>query len=83
MKQLIVADGAIRVIFAPEMQARLRVLRESIRARHAEELARAGFFGRIRLRWRMEREYRRERRRLLPSGQALYATMKTEVTSRG
>jgi len=72
MKESIVADGAWRVMRDPGMQARLRALRESVAERHAAELAGAGFFRRMILRWRISREYRRARGELLPSRHALY-----------
>ena len=58
MKQRIVADGAGRVQENAEFQARLQQLRDSIRERHADEFARAGFIRRLMLRWQMEREFR-------------------------
>ena len=74
MKSRIVTDGEIRLRESPEFQARLRELRESIRARHADELAKAGFFGRIVLRWHIAAEFRRERRKIEPSPQSLYSS---------
>jgi len=67
----IVADGKKRLAATPEQQERLRVLREKIRERYARELAEAGFFGRLLLRWRMEREIRRETQ---PSARALFVS---------
>jgi hypothetical protein len=72
MKSHIVADGESRLRQDEEFQARQRELRESIRARHAAELAGAGFLRRLVLRWRMAAEYRRERRQLAPSKHSLY-----------
>ena len=72
MKHQIVSDGARRLRSSPEFQARLRELRDSIRARHSAELAEAGFFQRLVLRWRMAAEYRRERRKIEPSAYSLY-----------
>jgi hypothetical protein len=72
MKHRIVADGAGRVQESTEFQARLWQLRDAIRERHADEFARAGFFRRLMLRWQMEREFRQERRKLVPSKGALY-----------
>jgi len=69
-----VADGERRLRGSPAFQARLRQLRESIRARHAAELAAAGFFRRIILRWRIPVEYRQERRKILPSPHSLYSS---------
>ena len=74
MKQKIVSDGARRLGRSPELQARLRELRESIRARHAAQMAEAGLFHRLVLCWRMAAEYRRERRKIIPSDHALYSS---------
>lgn len=43
-------------------------------ARHAAELAEAGFFQRLLLRWRIAREFRRERRKIEPSAGSLYSS---------
>jgi hypothetical protein len=72
MKPRFVADGASRLQDSPEFQARLRELRDSIRARHAAELEEAGFFRKLVLRWRMAAEFRRERRKIEPSPGSLY-----------
>jgi len=72
MKSHIVSDGEARLRQSPEFQARLRELRESIRVRHAARLAEAGFFRRLLLCWRMAAEFRAERRKIVPSSQALY-----------
>ena len=68
----IVADGPWRLRRSPEFQARLRELRESIEARHATELAEAGFVRRLILRLRIAAEFRRERRKIEPSPGSLY-----------
>jgi hypothetical protein len=73
MKTRFVADGAERLRENEEFQGRLRELRESIHAEYAAELATAGFFRRCVLRWRMAVEYRRQRRRVVPSSQSLYS----------
>lgn len=72
MKPRFVADGGWRLRQSPEFQARLRELRESVRARHAAELAKAGLFRRLVLRWRIASEFRRERRKIEPSLKSLY-----------
>jgi hypothetical protein len=72
MKPHIVADGERRLRRSPELKAHLHALREAIRARHAGELAAAGLFGRLVLRWQMAAEYRRERRKLEPAPGSLY-----------
>ncbi len=80
MKPHIVSDGASRLRSGPEFQARLRELRKSIHARYAAELAKAGFFRQMLLRWRMAAEFRRERRKIEPSLGSLYAN---RVVARG
>ena len=74
MKSRIVANGASRLRRSPEFQARLRELRESIRARHAAEFAEASFLRRLALRWRMAAEFRAERRKIEPSPGSLYSS---------
>ena len=74
MKPRFVADGESRLRRSPEFQARLRDLLESIQARHAAELAPAGFFQRLLLRWRIAAEFRRERRKIEPSPGSLYSS---------
>jgi hypothetical protein len=74
MKHQIISDGAARLQRSPEFQARLRVLRQTIQARHAGEFAQAGFFRRQVLRWQMAVEFRRERRTLVPSAHSLYSS---------
>ena len=73
MKSMIVADGAARLIRGKKFDGRLQGLRDSIRARHESELADAGFFARLVLRWRMAAELRRERRKIEPSAYSLYS----------
>ena len=70
----IVADGESRLRESKEHQSRLRELRESVRARHTAEIAGAGFFRRLVLRWHMAAEFRRERRTIDPSPQSLYSS---------
>jgi hypothetical protein len=67
-----VKDGGSRLQQSEEFNERLHVLKASIRERYAEQLAEAGFFRRLMLRWRMAAEYRRERKRIEPSQYALY-----------
>ncbi|MCW5554161.1 MAG: hypothetical protein KIS67_18640 [Verrucomicrobiae bacterium] len=74
MKSRIVADGATRLSRSAEYQMHLSELREFVRARHARELAEAGFVRRLVLHWRIAAEYRRERRKVLPSAQSLYSS---------
>jgi hypothetical protein len=74
MKTRIVVDGEMRLRESPEFQAKLHALRESIRARHAAELSSATFFRCCIIRWQMAREYRRERRQIVPSSQSLYSS---------
>lgn len=72
MKPRFVAGGRWRLRSSPEFQKRLRELRESVRAQHAADWARSGFFRRLILRWRITSEFRRERRRIEPSRGAFY-----------
>ena len=80
MKPHIVSDGAARLRGSPEFQARLRQLRETIRARHAAEFAAAGVIRRLVLRWRMAAELRAERRKIEPSSGSLYTS---RIVARG
>jgi hypothetical protein len=73
MKPQIVANGGARLHRSPAFQAGLRELRQTIQARHAAELLHAGFFRRQVLRWQIAVEFRRERRRLVPSAYSLYS----------
>ena len=70
----IVADGPSGLRRCPEFRTRLRELRESIHARYAAELAGAGFFQRLILRWRMAAEFRTARGRIEPSPGSLYSS---------
>jgi hypothetical protein len=72
MKAHFVSDGESRLRGSREFQARLRELRESIRARYGAELAEAGFFRRLVLQWRIARAFRCERRKIEPSPSSLY-----------
>lgn len=72
MKPHIVADGNLRLRQDKKFQTRLQELSNSIRARHVAELAKAGFFRRLVLRWRIATEVRKEQRKLKPSHQSLY-----------
>lgn len=72
MKSRIVADGERRLLESRVHQERLRQLRAAICARYAAELFSAGFVRRWLLRFRIALEYRRARKRLLPSQQSLY-----------
>jgi hypothetical protein len=72
MKSSIVVDGAARFRASEDYQARLAALRESIHARHAVDLAKAGLLRRWFLRWRMAAEFRRQRKRITPSPSSLY-----------
>jgi hypothetical protein len=82
MKPRFVADGGLRLRESPEFQVRLRELRESVRARHAVGLAKAGFFRRLILRWRIAAEVRKERRKIEPSPQSLYSSHRAASGSR-
>jgi hypothetical protein len=74
MKPHIVADGNLRLRQDKKFQARLQELSKSIRARHAAELAKAGFFRRLVLRWRIAAEVRKEQRKLKPSPHSFYSS---------
>jgi hypothetical protein len=67
-----VEDGGRRLRECKGYQRRLRELHETIVAQHAAELAEAGFWGRLTLRWRMAAEFRRERRKFTPSPESYY-----------
>lgn len=73
MKSHIVEDGPERLRQSDDFQARLRQLRESIRTRYGPDLSQAGLLRRCWLRWRMAADYRRERRRIVPSPHSLCA----------
>jgi hypothetical protein len=63
-----VADGSIRFLIGQEVR-----LREVVRLRHADELAVAGPFKRLRIRWQMWREVRSEAKQShQPSAGTLY-----------
>jgi hypothetical protein len=70
----LIAGGLHRIKRSPEFREKLKALRETIRAKHAEELAGAGFFRRILIRDRIAREFKRESCKLLPSPHALYGS---------
>jgi hypothetical protein len=74
VKPHIVADGERRLHRSAALKTRLQALREAIRVRHAGELAAAGLFGRLLLRWQMAGEYRPERRKLEPAPGSLYSS---------
>ncbi len=67
-----VADGESRLRQSTEFQAQLQALKESIQARYAVELAQTKGLARVRLKRRIEQEYRQEARKLIPSAQTLY-----------
>jgi hypothetical protein len=71
LKTGILPDSVSRHHSHPETRARLRELRAAIRARHAEELSAAGFWGGWRVEFRIAAEFRRERRAMVPSPEAL------------
>jgi len=59
-------DRELRLRSGPEFRARLDQLYASVRARHAAELTRAGFFRRIILHCRITAEWRKELDKELP-----------------
>lgn len=81
MNTRIVSNGRSRLHrdkeFQAGVQARLQELRATIEARHAAELAKAGFFGRLLVRWRIAAEFRRERCKVVPSRESLYSKAKS------
>lgn len=70
-KERFIADGRERLIATKEYRAARTEVIAAVRARYAAPLANAGFFGRLVLRFRMEREIAREIEKLAPTG-ALY-----------
>ncbi len=72
MQLRIVANGKLRLRQNKMFQVRLQALHDSIKARHAAELANAGLFRLLVLRWRIASEFRRERRKIEPSPYSLY-----------
>ena len=74
MKQAIVSDGSFNHEYSRETQEKLRALRERIQARYADQIASAGIVKRFLLWLIIEREFRRERKKILPSPQTLYTS---------
>ena len=72
MKNPIVSDGHLRWLLDKSVEARRRELWQTIFARNAAKYSRAGLLGKIALRSRMNREYRREWKKIAPSPHALY-----------
>ena len=71
MKLRIVANGERRLHHGAQRKAQLR---DSIKAKHEAELAKAGLLQRLALRWGMATEFRRERRKIEPAPGSLYAS---------
>jgi hypothetical protein len=82
MNSHIVEDGRNRLYgnkdFRASFQARQQELQASIEAKYADELAAAGWLRRQVLRWRMAAEFRRERRKLVPSEASLFSNRRAE-----
>ena len=74
MKLRIVANGERRLHDGAQRKAQLRKLRDSIKAKHEAELAKAGLLRRLALRWGLATEFRRERRKIEPAPGSLYAS---------
>jgi hypothetical protein len=74
MKSKIVADGDLRLRRDEKYKARLQAVHDSVRARHASELAKAGFFRRLLLRSRIAGEIRKERQKIEPSPYSLFSS---------
>ncbi len=72
MKNPIVADGPKRLQRDEKFQARREVLLQSIKIKYAAELARAGLFRRIAIKWQIDREFSREWKKIAPSVHALH-----------
>ena len=72
MKTRTVADGEFRLRTCPEFQARLRKLKESVHARYADQMAKASFWERMRLRRLIAGEISRKRLDFEPLRYALY-----------
>ncbi len=87
MKTSIVADGPMRFATSEEYQARRRELQQSVAARYAAQMAEAGFFRRLFIRYLRNREFRREVRKITPSPHSLWfgvlANPPTESSHRG
>lgn len=75
------AYGTQRWEKSPDVLAKLQALHADVRARHADALVVANPFQRLVIRWRMRRDFQRERKRLLPSAHTLYSSsaMKLEL----
>jgi hypothetical protein len=69
MKNRFVADGALRLGLSEKEAA----LRQSIQARHAGELAGANWLQKLRIRYKMWREFQTGWKRIRPSDYALYS----------
>ena len=72
MKQCIAADGPERFAKNAEYLARRAELQEAVEAKYAAQLAEAGFFRRLLLRYARRRELRRELRKITPSAQSCW-----------
>jgi hypothetical protein len=72
MESHLVAKGERRLRSSPEFKARLREVRQSVKAWHAAELETAGLLRRMVLQWQIYAEYRQERRIIVPSRYSLY-----------
>src|SRR4051794_3904346 len=85
MKHSIVADGPRRFAASEEYQARVRQLRQAVTAKYAVGFGRAGFFGRLFIRYLRHREFQQELRKITPSPQSCWfiASSRTESSPRG
>jgi hypothetical protein len=72
MKISIVSSGKERLLLEKSFKARKTELQRAIREKHAAEYSRAGLWQKLTLRWRMNREFRREWKQIAPSAHALY-----------
>jgi hypothetical protein len=69
MKQYFVYNGRSRLA---DNWKRLAQLKDTIRARHKDELAEAVGFKGLKLRWLIWKEYRQKRRKIVPSPYSLF-----------
>jgi len=76
MNPRIVSDGEFRLL-----EARKNEARGVVASRYAAEWARAGFFRRLILRWRIHREISREVEKNRPSPGCLYNSQSTRLLS--
>jgi hypothetical protein len=72
MNNQFVADGPERFAESESFQSRRRALWRQVEGKHATELARAGFFRRLAIRYLRFVEFRRELRKITPSPESCW-----------